>query len=119
VQVLHSPNALRWRVTPAPEPEEIVWNNLYIPAWQRALRRFIVGVLTFFLVVFYMVPIAFVASVTTLENLEKLLPFVKDIFKIGAVGAIVQVATLFEKLLFSFLFLKDFFLDLERDACWI
>ncbi|KAG0617408.1 hypothetical protein M758_5G188100 [Ceratodon purpureus] len=89
-QVLHAPHALRWRVTQAPEPEEIVWHNLHIPAWQRAVRRFIVGVLTFFLIVFYMIPIAFVASLTTLENLAKILPFIRSITKIGVLGNIIQ-----------------------------
>lgn len=89
-QVVHAPHALRWRVTQAPEPEEVVWHNLHIPAWQRAVRRFIVGVVTFFLVVFYMIPIAFVASLTTLENLQDLLPFVEAIFKIAVLRNIVQ-----------------------------
>lgn len=93
LQVVHAPHALRWRVTQAPEPEEVVWNNLHIPAWQRAIRRFLVGVITFLLIVFYMIPIAFVASLTTLENLEKLLPFIKSIVRIGVVGSIIQVMT--------------------------
>lgn len=55
------------------------------------MRRIIVSVITFFLVIFYMIPIAFVAGLTTLENLEKLLPFTSNITKIPVVGAIVQV----------------------------
>lgn len=89
-QVVHAPHALFWKVSQAPEPEEVVWNNLHIHAWNRAMRRIIVSVITFFLVIFYMIPIAFVAGLTTLENLEKLLPFTSNITKIPVVGAIVQ-----------------------------
>ena len=93
MQVVHSPHALRWRVTQAPEPEEVVWHNLHIPASSRAVRRLLAGVITFLLVVFYMVPIAFVASLTTLENLEKLLPFIRSFFNITVVGTIIEVST--------------------------
>jgi hypothetical protein len=89
-QVLHAPHAMRWIVTQAPEPEEVVWHNLHIPAWQRAVRRFLVGVVTFVLIVFYMIPIAFVASLTTLENLQDILPFIGSILSIGVVGSIIQ-----------------------------
>ncbi|KAG0568042.1 hypothetical protein KC19_7G181800 [Ceratodon purpureus] len=80
-QVLHAPHALRWIVTQAPEPEEVVWHNLHITAWQCAVWWFIVGVLTLFLILFYMIPIAFVASLTTLENLAKILPFIRSIIR--------------------------------------
>lgn len=89
-QVVHAPHALRWRVTQAPEPEEVVWNNLYIPAWQRALRRGIVGFITFLLVVFYMIPIAFISTLTTLENLRELIPFIDAIISIKVIGTIIQ-----------------------------
>jgi hypothetical protein len=78
-QAVHAPHALRWKVSQAPEPEEVNWNALHIPSWNRATRRTLVNILTFFLVIFYMIPIAFVASLTTLENLEKLLPFVHSV----------------------------------------
>lgn len=89
-QVVHAPHALRWRVSQAPEPEEVVWKNLHIPAWQRAIRRGVVAVLTFLLIVFYMIPISFVASLTTLENLEELLPFIRSITRISVLGNIIQ-----------------------------
>jgi len=95
---VHAPHALRWRVTQAPEPEEMIWTNLHIPAWQRAIRRGLVAVVTFLLIVFYMIPIAFIASLTTLENLQKILPFIKSIVKIKVLGTVIQVLT-FLKLL--------------------
>jgi len=77
-------------VTQAPEPEEACWSSLYITTWNRAARRTLVNILTFFLVVFYMIPIAFVASLTTLENLEKLLPFVRSVQKIPVLSDVIS-----------------------------
>ncbi|KAG0616625.1 hypothetical protein M758_5G129300 [Ceratodon purpureus] len=89
-QVVHAPHALKWKVNQAPEPEEVCWNSLYIPAWSRAIRRIIVNTLTVLLIVFYMIPIAFVAGLTTLENLEKLLPFIKSLLKIPVLAEAIQ-----------------------------
>lgn len=89
-QVVHAPHALKWKVNQAPEPEEVCWDSLYIPSWQRAVRRILVDSLTFLMVIFYMIPIAFVASLTTLENLEKLLPFIRSVLKIPVLREAVQ-----------------------------
>lgn len=91
MQVVHAPYSLQWQVIPAPEPRECVWRNMRIPAWQRSIRETIVYILTFLLIIFYMLPIAFIASVTTLDNLVKLVPFIKAIVKIKPVNSILQV----------------------------
>jgi hypothetical protein len=88
---VHAPHALKWKVNQAPEPEEVCWDSLYIPSWQRAVRRILVDSLTFLMIIFYMIPIAFVASLTTLENLEKLLPFIRSVLKIPVLREAVQV----------------------------
>lgn len=92
LQSVHAAHALQWQVEPAPEPRECIWSNLHLPAWQRSIRRPIVYVITFFTVVFYMIPIAFISALTTLENLEKLVPFIKAITDIKVLNAILQVS---------------------------
>jgi len=92
LQSVHAPYALQWQVEPAPEPRECIWSNLYLPAWQRSIRRPIVYVVTFLTIIFYMIPIAFVSALTTLENLEKLVPFIKSITDIKVLNAILQVS---------------------------
>lgn len=91
LQVVHAPHALQWQVFPGPEPRECVWSNMHIPVWQRSIREALIYVLTFFIIVFYMIPIAFVASFTTLSNLEKVLPFIKPIIKIGVINTFIGV----------------------------
>jgi len=89
-QVVHAPHALDWQVIPAPEPRECIWSNMYIGSGQRAIRQTVVYILTFLTVVFYMIPIAFIATITTLDNLEKLVPFIKAITKIAPLNTVLQ-----------------------------
>lgn len=92
MQTVHAPYALQWQVEPAPEPRECIWKNMHLPATQRSIRRPVVYVITFFTIVFYMIPIAFISALTTLENLEKLVPFIKVITDISALNTILQVS---------------------------
>lgn len=92
LQSVHAPYALQWQVEPAPEPRECIWSNLHLPAWQRSIRRPVVYVITFLTIVFYMIPIAAISALTTLENLQKLVPFIKTITDIGVLNAILQVS---------------------------
>lgn len=94
LQVVHAPHALDWQVAPAPEPRECIWSNMYIGSGQRAIRQTIVYIVTFLTIVFYMIPIAFIATITTLDNLEKLVPFIKSIVKIAPLNTVLQVCLL-------------------------
>lgn len=89
-QVVHAPHAPYWRVTPAPEPNELVWRNLHISAWEHWLRKIVVYVPTFLIVVAYAIPILLVASLLSLRNLEDILPFLKSITKHKAIHDILQ-----------------------------
>jgi hypothetical protein len=89
-QVVHSPDALKWQVYAAPEPREVIWSNLAKPVSQRALRKAIVYVVVFLIILFFMIPILFISALTTLNNLETLLPFIKAIVKIKALTAVIQ-----------------------------
>lgn len=89
-QSVHAPYALEWQVEPAPEPRECIWNNMYVPAWQRSIRKPTVYVITFLTIVFYMIPIIAISAITTLENLEKILPFIKSITRISALNTVLQ-----------------------------
>ncbi len=91
LQVVHSPDALKWQVYAAPEPREVIWSNLAKPVSQRALRKAIVYVVVFLIILFFMIPILFISALTTLNNLETLLPFIKAIVKIKALTAVIQV----------------------------
>lgn len=76
-QVVHSELTDTWTVIPATEPRQVLWKNLKIPFYQRMIRANTVYVIVFLTVLFYMIPIAFVSAFTTLDELRKLLPFLK------------------------------------------
>lgn len=89
-QCVHEPRANTWQTQPAPEPREVVWTNLSVTFYSRTIREMAVYGIVFLTVVFYMIPIGFVSAFTTLENLQKILPFVKSIVKIGALKSILE-----------------------------
>ncbi|MBA0694581.1 hypothetical protein Goari_004863 [Gossypium aridum] len=78
-QRLHAQMVDKWTVTDAPEPRQLIWTNLTIKFFVRIVRQYMVYVLVFLTIVFYMIPIGFISAITTLENLRKLLPFLKPI----------------------------------------
>ncbi|CAM6020246.1 unnamed protein product [Sphagnum balticum] len=89
-QVVHAPYAMQWQVFPAPEPREVVWENLAKPLYERMVRETIIYIFVFFTVVFYMIPIAFISSLTTLNNLVKLVPFIKAIVDYPPLNTVLQ-----------------------------
>eukprot|EP00894_Picocystis_sp_ML_P000223 jgi/Pico_ML_1/50740/g1897.t1 len=61
------------------EPTAMVWANLSTKKARRYWMSKAVTGLLILLVLFWMIPVFFVASLTTLSNLEKWLPFIKDL----------------------------------------
>lgn len=89
-QVLNSENADTWTATLAPEPCQVLWKNLAMPFYQRMFRQKVVYIIVFLTVVFYMVPITLISALTTLDNLRKLLPFLKSIVDIKALKSVLE-----------------------------
>lgn len=92
-QAVHAPYATQWQVYPAPEPREIVWNNLAKPVHERMVRQGVVYTAVFMTVLFYMIPIALISAFTTLNNLVKILPFLKAVVNYPPINTILQVNT--------------------------
>ena len=78
-QSLHALDGNLWLTSPAEEPEAMVWSNLSLKKGQRYTASKLVTVVLILLIFFWMIPVFFVASLTTLSNLEKWLPFVKSL----------------------------------------
>jgi hypothetical protein len=91
-QAVHAPYAMQWQVFPAPEPREVEWNNLAKSVYSRMVRQGVVYFTVFMTVVFYMIPIALISSLTTLDNLVKLLPFLKIIVNYPPINTVLQVS---------------------------
>ncbi|MQM13916.1 hypothetical protein Taro_046843, partial [Colocasia esculenta] len=89
-QTLHAQMNDTWIISEAPEPRQLLWYNLPKKFYERKIRESIVYIIIFLMVVFYMVPIAFVSAFTTLQNLKKYLPFLKSIVDIPAIKTVLE-----------------------------
>ncbi|KAJ0233631.1 CSC1-like protein ERD4 [Hirschfeldia incana] len=89
-QSLHCQMVDHWTVTEAPEPRQLIWENLKIKFFSRIVRQYLIYFVVAITILFYMVPIAFVSAITTLENLQKTLPFLKPIVEIGFIRTILE-----------------------------
>ncbi|KAG6754614.1 hypothetical protein POTOM_040406 [Populus tomentosa] len=81
-QTQQSRNPTLWLTEWAPEPRDVYWENLAIPYMSLSVRRLIIGVAFFFLTFFFMIPIASVQALASIEGIEKKAPFLKPIIEI-------------------------------------
>ncbi|KAH7545698.1 calcium permeable stress-gated cation channel 1 [Ziziphus jujuba] len=89
-QTQQSRNPTLWLTDWAPEPRDVYWKNLAIPYVSLTVRRLIMGVSFFFLTFFFMIPIAFVQSLASIEGIEKAAPFLKPIIEIKFIKSFIQ-----------------------------
>lgn len=89
-QSLHCQMVDKWTVTEAPEPRQLIWENLKIKFFSRIVRQYVIYFLVAITILFYMVPIAFVSAITTLANLQKALPFLKPVVDIAFIRTILE-----------------------------
>ncbi|XP_073005301.1 CSC1-like protein ERD4 isoform X1 [Typha latifolia] len=78
-QTIHAQILDTWTVMEAPEPRQLLWTNVTKKSYERHVRQCLVYGVVFLTVFFFMIPIAFISAFTTLENLRKLLPFLKKV----------------------------------------
>ncbi|XP_044461629.1 calcium permeable stress-gated cation channel 1-like [Mangifera indica] len=79
-----------WLTGWASEPRDVYWENLAIPYVSLSVRRLISGVAFFFLTFFFMIPIAFVQTLASLEGIEQAAPFLKPIVEAGFIKSVIQ-----------------------------
>ncbi|XP_043688546.1 CSC1-like protein ERD4 [Telopea speciosissima] len=89
-QAVHAQMPDSWTVTEAPEPRQIIWSNLTIKFYERKIRQSIVYVVVALTIFFYMIPIGLISAFTTLENLERLLPFLKPIVELNVIKTVLE-----------------------------
>ena len=110
LQVRHSLYANQWVTSAAPEPREVIWTNLAIPFVQRIILRTGVYSTVALTIFFYMIPIAFVSAIISLDNLKLKLPFLAPLVDIPAVNAVLQ-AYLPQIVLIIFIYILPFVLS--------
>ncbi|KAL6546343.1 CSC1-like protein erd4 [Orobanche minor] len=89
-QSLHDRMVDTWTVQDAPEPGQIIWVNLHKKFSERLIRKYVIYFIVFLAIFFYMIPIGFISALTTLDNLKKLLPFLKPVVDQPAIKTVLQ-----------------------------
>lgn len=89
-QTQQTSNPTVWLTEWAPEPRDVYWPNLAIPFVELSVRRLIMAVAVFFLTFFFMIPIAFVQSLANVDDLERVLPFLKPIIERNSLKSVIQ-----------------------------
>ncbi len=72
-------------VEPAPAPETVAWKALHVSHMNRFVRCIFVNIVTFLLIFFWMIPVAFASSLANLTTLTAVLPFLVPILNISSV----------------------------------
>ena len=92
----------------APEPQDLYWPNLGISKRQRTIRELLVAAATFWLVIFWLIPVLFVSSLTTLSSLSSRAPWLDPIVHASPViaGFLAGILPSLALLLFNLLLPK-------------
>ncbi|KAJ8748346.1 hypothetical protein K2173_002983 [Erythroxylum novogranatense] len=89
-QTEQTSNPTIWLTERAPEPRDVYWDNLAIPYFELTIRRLLMGVALFFLVFFFMIPIAIVQSLANIEGIQKAFPFLKPLIEVKSIKSLIQ-----------------------------
>ena len=76
-QVLLHPNPLHFQLQPAPAPGAVHWQNLRLRWWERRVRGVAATCVSGFIVLFFLVPVTAISSLTAMERLRRALPFIQ------------------------------------------
>lgn len=88
--VAYAPNGHAWKVAPAPAPGMVIWEALRLVWWQRHLRNAAsAGVMTWG-VIFFMIPVTFVSTLTTADSLKKKVQFLKPVVDMPLVRSFLE-----------------------------
>ncbi|KAG4975528.1 hypothetical protein AAZX31_13G002500 [Glycine max] len=89
-QTQQTRNPTLWLTEWAPEPRDVYWRNLPIPYVSLTVRRLITAVAFFFLTFFFMIPIAFVQTLASLDGIQKAAPWLKPLVDIPFIKSFIQ-----------------------------
>ncbi|EOA33299.1 hypothetical protein CARUB_v10019839mg [Capsella rubella] len=89
-QTQQTKNPTEWLTEWAPEAREIFWPNLAMPYVSLTIRRFIMHIAFFFLTFFFIIPIAFVQSLASIEGIQKSASFLNPIIENKFMKSLIQ-----------------------------
>lgn len=82
-QTQQTTNPTLWLTEWAPEPRDVYWPNLAIPYVSLTVRRLIIAVAFFFLTFFFMIPIAIVQSIASIDGIHKAAPWLDPLVEMS------------------------------------
>ena len=85
IQSMHSSKPGSMEVTTAPEPRDILWENVYFSKGARRTRTFIAEFICLFIIVFYIVPVALVSLLVSESALITLSPRLNQLDKASSI----------------------------------
>ncbi|XP_031475846.1 CSC1-like protein At3g54510 isoform X4 [Nymphaea colorata] len=80
---------LLWITEPAPEPRDVLWNNLAVPYGYLIVHRLLAVVVASVLTIFFAIPVTAVQGIAQLENIKKWFPPARAIQLIPGLSSIV------------------------------
>ncbi|KAK7260700.1 hypothetical protein RIF29_26960 [Crotalaria pallida] len=89
-QTQQTRNPTLWLTQWAPEPRDVYWPNLPIPYVSLTIRRLIIAVAFFFLTFFFMIPIAFVQTLASLDGIQKNASWLTPLVKVPFIKSFIQ-----------------------------
>ncbi|XP_051125332.1 CSC1-like protein ERD4 [Andrographis paniculata] len=89
-QSLHDTMVDNWTAMDAPQARDLIWSNLPKNFYERLIRQYIIYFIVLLTIFFYMVPIGFISALTTLDNLKKLLPFLKPVVEQPLIKTVLE-----------------------------
>ncbi|KAI8367508.1 uncharacterized protein BYT42DRAFT_128832 [Radiomyces spectabilis] len=78
-QILIDSTPFRLRAQLAPEPRDVLWENIAMHARERAIRKFMVFIVLIFLVFFWVIPISYFSALTSEDSLQNYFPWLIDL----------------------------------------
>ncbi|MCD9643172.1 hypothetical protein HAX54_030391 [Datura stramonium] len=89
-QTQQSSNPTIWLTQWAPEPRDVYWDNLSIPFVELNVRKLLMAAAFFLLTFFFMIPIAFVQSLASIDGIENKLPVLRPLIQMEVVKSFIQ-----------------------------
>ncbi|CAN6444001.1 unnamed protein product [Victoria cruziana] len=80
---------LLWITEPAPEPRDVLWNNLAVPYSYLIVHRLLALVVASILTIFFAIPVTAVQGIAQLENIKKWFPPARAIQLIPGLSSVV------------------------------
>ncbi|KAJ3150986.1 hypothetical protein HDU86_006242 [Geranomyces michiganensis] len=115
VMIHASDQYLPMKITLAPAVQDVLWENISLPAWRRVAQRWIITIVSLLLTFFWAVPTTAIAFATSIEKLQKASAFSGIITKLAEVPRlyllvksvgppiIINIINIFVPLIFEFL----------------